>query len=245
MIYAVGDIHGFSDSLEAALALIEADGGKDAPVVFLGDYVDRGPDSKATLQRLIDGQAEGRDWTCILGNHDRMFARFMADATQHDSRIASHKPWINPSLGGAQTLLSYGILDSASRGTDDIFDEARDLVPQSHLDFIAGLPLWHETKDNLFVHAGIRPGIPLEDQAEDDLIWIREPFLDDPRDYGKLIVHGHTARNYPESYPNRINLDGGAGFGNPLIPAVYEGGAWYLLTAKGREPFWSATANAA
>lgn len=236
MIYAVGDIHGHLASLDHALELIEADGGPEAEIVFLGDYVDRGPDVRGTLQRLIDGRNAGRPWTFLKGNHDRMFARFLSDATLHDDRIASGKPWMNPSLGGAQTLASYGVHDAGSRPIDEVFEEARKKVLAEHVAFADGLPLWHETKDKIFVHAGIRPGIPMERQDEDDLVWIRDGFLEDTRDHGKLIVHGHTALDHPVAYPNRINLDGGAGFGNPLWPAVFEGRDCWLLKDRGREP---------
>lgn len=245
MLYAVGDVHGFADQLETALSFIENDGGPDAEIVFLGDYVDRGPDSRAVLQRLIDGLDEGRPWTCLMGNHDRMFARFLQDATQHDPRILSHKPWLNPSLGGDKTLASYGVADAEDRDPSDLYEEARNKVPEAHRAFLTSRPTSHETADHIFVHAGIAPGVPLAEQTEDDLIWIREPFLSDPRDHGKLIVHGHTARTHPEALANRINLDGGAGYGNPLVPAVWDGQDWHLLTATGRVPFWSRAAFAA
>lgn len=245
MLYAIADIHGHSGALEDALSRIAEDGGAEAPCVFLGDYVDRGPDSRGVLQRLIDGRAARREWTCLLGNHDRMFVRFLADATQHDAAIKSHKPWLNPALGGARTLASYGIEAPEERDAADLHAEALELVPESHRDFLAGLKTWHESDDHIFVHAGIRPGVPLPEQEEDDLVWIRDPFLFDTRDHGKLVVHGHTALSYPEAHANRINLDGGAGFGNRLVPAVWDGAAWFLLTDAGREPFWSARAFAA
>lgn len=230
MIYAIGDIHGQKTMLEDALARIEAESGPQARVVFLGDYTDRGPDARGVIELLIRGIAEGRDWITIKGNHDRMFSRFARTGNVHDGRIQSGKGWLHPALGGPMTLGSYGI--DASRS--DVFKETKDRVPASHLDFLEGLPLWHRQGGLCFVHAGIRPGIPLAEQEEDDLLWIRDPFLHDDRDHGDLIVHGHTALQAPEAYPNRVNLDGGAGFGRPLFPAVFEGRDCWLLTETGR-----------
>ena len=113
---------------------------------------------------------------------------------------------------------------------------AASAVPAAHLDFIDALPLWHQTDDLLFVHAGLRPGIALEEQREDDLIWIREGFVDSDFDFGRLVVHGHTALDHPQHFGNRIDLDGGAGYGRPLIPAVFEGRDCWLLTERGRVP---------
>lgn len=235
MLYAIGDIHGYADQLDHALALIEADGGRDAPHVFLGDLVDRGPDSRGVVERLMSGQDKGRDWTVLFGNHDRMFLNFVTRGIEHDPAIKSGKGWLHPALGGPTTLASYSVEaeDSATA-----LDEARAAVPQLHLDWISTLPRWHRAAGHLFVHAGLRPGIPVEDQAENDLIWIRDGWLDDPRDHGEMVVHGHTALDHPRHEGNRINLDGGAGYRRPLMPAVFDGNDWHLLTDAGRELLW-------
>jgi serine/threonine protein phosphatase 1 len=109
-------------------------------------------------------------------------------------------------------------------------------VPAAHRDFLAGLPLWHRRGGCLFVHAGVRPGVPLDQQDETDLLWIRAEFLDDPRDHGFLVVHGHTAIQRPTHYGNRLNLDSGAAYGGPLTAVVIEDGAVFHLTPAGRVP---------
>jgi len=235
-IYAIGDIHGQIGMLEDALARIDADGGADAEIVFLGDYVDRGPDACAVLQTLIDGRAAGRNWTILKGNHDRMFWRFLDSGQIHDDGIKTPGlDWLHPRLGGVETLASYGVR-SAGRSVDEILTDAREAVPQAHREFIANLDLVAERGEHLFVHAGLRPGVALADQVEDDLIWIREPFLSYSKPFQWLVVHGHTALERPEHYGNRIDLDGGAGYGRPLYPAVFEAGAVWLLDSDGRVP---------
>ena len=256
-IYAIGDIHGQMAMLDRALALIEADGGPDASIVFLGDYADRGPDTRAVIDRLIAGRAAGRDWTCIGGNHDRMFHRFIRDGIEHDAHIKSGVGWLNARLGGPATLASYGVtgefrltrhrnggleslvcFDGAEGRTDraGLQAIAATAVPEEHHAFLAMLPPWHQTDDLLFVHAGLRPRVALKDQDTDDLLWIRDPFLESDQDFGKLVVHGHTALDHPRHHGNRVNLDGGAGFGRPLVPAVFEGRTCWLLTGTGRVP---------
>ncbi|WP_373355236.1 metallophosphoesterase [Pseudoroseicyclus sp. CXY001] len=249
MLFAIGDIHGQAEELDRALARIEAEAGPDARIIFLGDYTDRGPDSKGVLDRLSGGRKEGRNWVCLKGNHDRMFRRFVVEGDLNDPAIKSGKGWLDRALGGGPTLASYmdppGMAEIAERGMDPVPPErlaellaaARAAVPEAHMEFIAGLPLWHEEAGCLFVHAGIRPGVAMADQVEDDLIWIREGFLDDATDHGRLIVHGHTALEQATHYGNRLDLDGGAGFGRPLYPAMQdEDGAWWLLTWDGRQP---------
>lgn len=258
-LYVIGDIHGQIGQLDRALSLVAADGGSDAAIVFLGDYTDRGPDSRAVLDRLISARDAGRPWTFIKGNHDRMFLRFLTEGREHDSNIGSGLSWINRRLGGSATLASYGLpagegamflhpanggretLSSYDIGGDEhslqeLVMRSRDAVPDAHRDFLADLPLWHEAGELLFVHAGIRPGIPLEDQDEDDLIWIRDGWLDATETHPWLIVHGHTALDFPEHYGNRVNLDSGAGYGRPLVPAVFEGRDCWTLGEGGRSP---------
>jgi serine/threonine protein phosphatase 1 len=233
-IYAIGDIHGQLGALERALGLIEADGGRDAPIVMLGDYVDRGPDSRRVLDLLIEGLAAGRSWISIKGNHDRYLTRFLSDMRTTDPRTRPGLTWLHPRLGGDKTLASYGVSAAEDMALEPILEAAREAVPRTHVDFLEGLPLHHEAAGKLFVHAGIRPGVPLPEQDEDDLVWIRDEFLEHEGSFGPLVVHGHTALDHPEHFGNRVNLDGGAGYFRPLHPAVFEGHRCWLLTPEGR-----------
>lgn len=233
-IYAIGDIHGRLDLLQAALEQIKVDGGSDAEIVFLGDLVDRGTDSRAVIQHLMEGQQAGRRWHVLMGNHDRMFARFVRSATIDDPRILSRVNWLNPRLGGLATLASYGIHDAVELPLDQLHEATRRAVPTDHLEYLDQLPLFLEKNELLFVHAGIAPGVALAKQTEDDLIWIRDPFLNYKGPHPWLVVHGHTALEMPFHFGNRIDLDGGAGYGRPIYPAVFEGRKCWLLTEGGR-----------
>jgi len=235
-VYAIGDIHGQIDMLSSALELIRIDGGVEAKIVFLGDYVDRGPDSRAVVQTLIDGQASGQNWITLKGNHDRYFTRFLNDKSVWDQRTRPDLKWINPILGGDKTLGSYGVPAKDGNPVDPIHLNAVQRVPDAHRLFLENLPLTYVTDEILFVHAGILPGVPLSEQQEDDLIWIRGAFLDDTRDHGRLVVHGHTALHAPQHHGNRINLDSGAGYGRPLTSVVFEGRTCWQLTPRGRVP---------
>lgn len=235
-IYAIGDMHGQLEEMHRVLALIEADGGVDARVVFVGDYVDRGPDSRGVLQTLLDGQAAGRNWTMLKGNHDRYLSRFLDYGIVHDPATRPDLLWFNPRLGGDKTLSSYGVDAEDGAPLGPIREAACKAVPQSHRDFLAALPLTHQTGDLLFVHAGIRPSVALDKQIEDDLIWIRAPFLEYRKSHGPLVVHGHTSIEHPEHAGNRVNLDGGAGYFRPLHAAVFEGRNCWLLSDQGRVP---------
>lgn len=244
-LYAIGDIHGQLDMLKAAHGRIAADrartGDRSAPVVHLGDFMDRGPDSAGVVQALIDGIADGQPWHAIKGNHDRLFTGFMADHSWEDPYLAGRLSWFDPRLGGAETLASYGVANAGSRPVADVHAEADRAVPQAHRDFLENLPLCHETSDLFLVHAGIRPGIAFSDQDEEDMIWIRDGFLDDDTDHGKLIVHGHTALEEATHFGNRVDLDTGAGYFRPLSVAVFEDRKAWLLTDAGREDLFDPT----
>ncbi|KUP93223.1 metallophosphoesterase family protein [Tritonibacter horizontis] len=233
-IYAIGDIHGQTGQLERALELIAADGGPEAEIVFVGDYVDRGPDSRGVIDRLMRGQAEGRNWTCLKGNHDRMFTWFMEPFPREDPYLPVELYYLNDRIGGGATLASYGVECGPRDRKWDIHAAARAAVPPAHLDYLADLPHYHQAGDLLFVHAGIRPAVALADQEEQDLLWIRQGFLDDPRKHPWLVVHGHTAEDHPVHYGNRVDIDCGAGYGRTLVPVVFEGRESWCLTPGGR-----------
>ncbi len=233
-IYAIGDIHGQNNELLRVLDLIEADGGPDAEVVFIGDYTDRGPASSDVLDTLIGGLAKGKLWHCLKGNHDRMFSWFMRDYPLHDAYLPVYLYWLHERLGGDTTLASYGIKMAGTDRQTVVHALAKAAVPQAHIDFLDGLAHSFENDDLFFAHAGIQPGVALADQSEHDLLWIRKEFHVDKRDHGKLIVHGHTPVEAAVHYGNRINIDAGAGYGRPLTAVVFEGRECWSLTDQGR-----------
>ena len=239
MIYAVGDIHGHLDQLLAAHALIAEDrvrtGNPDGPIMHLGDLVDRGPDAKGVIQYLIDGIEASEDWVVICGNHDRLFSDFLEGGDGTHPRLRKGLNWHHERMGGKDTLASYGLRRKLIERDAAFRERARDKVPEAHRAFLIGLPLWHREEDVIFVHAGIRPGFPMDAQDEDDLMWIRDDFLWHVNDHEALIVHGHTPVDEPTHYGNRLNIDTGAGWGNDLIPVVCDAGDWFALTKKGRE----------
>lgn len=235
-VYAIGDIHGHLDKLKAAHARIEADrkACRDAAalVIHIGDLVDRGPDSRGVIDYLKKGMAGGRPWIVLKGNHDRLLSLFVRG--MRDERLRSGLEYLSPNIGGLETIKSYGVEPGLLWSKSRTLDAVQSAVPPAHIEFIDGLPLIHETEDLIFAHAGIRPGVPLERQEEDDLVWIRDGFLEDPRDHGRLVVHGHTALDAPTHFGNRVDIDGGAAYGRALIPAVFEGRDCWLLDPEGR-----------
>lgn len=238
--YAIGDIHGHIDLLRHTHDLIARDraatGDPDAPVIHLGDLVDRGPDCRAVVQYLMDGTARGENWVTLKGNHDRLFTRFLRDPHEPEPGLRPDLSWLHPRIGGAATLASYGVKNAMDRPLAPVHADAVTAVPQSHRDFLQACPVWHQRGDVVFVHAGIRPGIPMPDQQETDLVWIRAGFLDDSRDHGFLVVHGHTALDRATHYGNRVNIDSSAAYGGPLTAVVIEGRSVWHLTDAGRVP---------
>jgi serine/threonine protein phosphatase 1 len=203
LIFAIGDIHGSLRTLRKLVAGCRqhADG-RAMTFVLLGDYVDRGPDSAGVIRYLIELQAQPSERVIALkGNHEGMVLDVIDGTMAADHWIAQ---------GGGATLRSYGA------------ESAREL-PDAHVEWLRSLPLSYDDGRRFFVHAGIDPRKPLDAQREHDLLWIREPFLSDRRDHGRLIVHGHTplATSTPDLRTNRLNLDTAAVFGGPLTAAVF------------------------
>lgn len=223
-IYAIGDIHGRADLLERLHAMIAADM-ETAPerrlVLYLGDYVDRGPDSAVVIERLCRHRPPGAETVALLGNHEAMMLEFL-DAPY------SAPIWL--ANGGDATLRSYGIPVPCS--SDEFLLTQRSLrgvLPRHHLHFLQELSVQVRFGDYLFVHAGIRPGLPLDRQNREQMIWIRDIFLDSEADHGAVVVHGHTVVHEVEWRPNRIGIDTGAYTTGHLTALVLEAGERRLL----------------
>lgn len=234
-VYAIGDIHGRMDALRDTHRLIAADGGADAHIVHLGDLIDRGPDSPAVISHLMEGQAQGRNWQFVKGNHDNKLPRFLEDPAWIDPGPSTENTWTGDERNGAaETLASYGIADAYVRPLDDIHAEAVKKIPSEHATWLDGLaPYILHPGGFLFTHAGIRPGIDLSAQSRVDLMWIRKPFLESTVDHGALVVHGHTAIKKATHYGNRLNIDTGAGYGRPASAVRLDADGVWLLTEDG------------
>jgi serine/threonine protein phosphatase 1 len=234
--YAIGDIHGYLGELKRAHELVAQDradtGDSSAPVIHIGDLCDRGPDTRGVIDFLLAGIKAAEPWVVLKGNHDRMMARFLEWPKRHDENLRSDLHWLHSRLGGSDALASYGVDITAD--ADTIHREARDKVPDAHQAFLDSLPTSYRVGELFFCHAGIRPGVPLDQQTEDDLCWIRDEFLNSRVDHGPLIVHGHTPVEVVEHHGNRVNTDTGAGYGRPLVPVVIEGREVWTLTNAGR-----------
>jgi serine/threonine protein phosphatase 1 len=222
-VYAIGDVHGCLDRLEAIHEQIAQDLAArpaDGPVlVHLGDYVDRGPDSAAVVALLADGAPVPNLPTVnLMGNHEHMMLAALASGDVEATGL-----WL--ANGGADSLLSWGVPRSAQP------KEWPAYLPLPHLVFLRDLAVRHEAGGYLFVHAGIRPGIPLDRQSRHDQLWIREPFLSCKEPFGPVVVHGHTPRQEPVVRPNRIGIDTGAVMGGVLTCAVLEEDRLGFITA--------------
>ena len=229
--YAIGDIHGHADKLAEAHRRIRADRVQvrdaEAPVVHVGDLCDRGPDSKGVIDFLLAGAQRGENWITLRGNHDAMMVDFV-DGDGGDI-------WLHPQNGGRTTLASYGVT-TETPDREALRRDARARIPAEHLAFLRGLPTSYRQGECYFCHAGIRPGAPLDRQREQDLLWIRGPFLYSTEDHGALIVHGHTPVDEVTHYGNRLAIDTGAGYGHALSAVVIEGRQVWRLTGGGRVP---------
>jgi len=210
---AIGDVHGHIGKLEKLLERCEAFApGRAKRFVFIGDYIDRGPDSRAVVDRLIELQrALGARVVCLRGNHEAVIVAAARGELDTLPGRVSMEQWIGENGGGAPTLASYGV------------GHAREVSPE-HLAWMAALPLWHDDGRRFFAHAGVHPDRPLNDQQDDDLMWIREPFLSHTGDFGRLIVHGHTPTRtrVPDLRANRLNLDTAAGYEGPVTAAIFD-----------------------
>jgi serine/threonine protein phosphatase 1 len=223
-IYAVGDIHGRADLLIDITARIDDDLRRrpieHAVEVYLGDYVDRGPHSKTVIDLLAVRLVENRA-ICLRGNHEALMEDFLQDPTK-----LGH--WNQ--LGGMQTLASYGVDPHSDIETEvDLQRRFIEVFPRAHQLFLQCLRYHFACGDFLFVHAGIKPGIPIEQQDPNDLIWIRHEFLNSSEGHGAFIVHGHTPVPHPDIRPNRINIDTGAWRSGTLTCIAIEGTTILIL----------------
>src|SRR5262245_49393560 len=206
--YAIGDIHGCHDKLTGLVARCHADAkGAATKFVFLGDFIDRGPDSRAVVAYLIDFQSRRPGQViCLCGNHEDLALAAIADPGQIDQWVVYN--------GGDKALRSYGVTAPSE-------------LPADHVAWLAALPTHHDDGRRFFVHAGVDPSRPLDRQDRYDLLWMREPFLSDPRNYGRFIVHGHTPLKggRPDLRVNRVNIDTAAVLGGPLTAAIFDDSA--------------------
>jgi serine/threonine protein phosphatase 1 len=206
-IYAVGDVHGRADLLKQLFSRVDEDL-KEYPIgetihIFLGDYIDRGQNSAAVLDLLIE-RARTHRMSCLKGNHEHFLAEFLENP-------GVLKYWAQ--YGALPTLASYGLTPAINADRKEQAELSASLcnaIPKSHSQFLAGLELFFSCGDFFFVHAGVRPGTPLSRQREEDMLWIRDDFLLHEEPFEKIIVHGHTPVMEPEVRNNRINIDTGA-----------------------------------
>jgi serine/threonine protein phosphatase 1 len=221
-IYVIGDVHGRYDLLlrlhDRIVQDAQVEPAGERRVIYLGDYIDRGPSSREVLEFLISACPTGPPATHLLGNHEAMLLRFLEDCSVGAEWLA---------YGGLATLMSYGVNLRGEGGAEQKLLSAqrslRESLPPSHEGFLRSLPTHASFGDYYFVHAGVRPGVPLEQQKDSDLIWIREEFLASKDFHGKVVVHGHSYKTEPEVLANRIGIDTGAYATGRLTCLVLEG----------------------
>ena len=229
-VYAIGDIHGRNDLLAQLLSQIDADdeerGSADTHIIFLGDLMDRGEDSAGVIETAMALRASGRKVRFLMGNHEEVFVRACRKNDSKTTRFFLR-------IGGEETVLSYPITraEYITLDMEQLSERLATLVPESHLEFIESFEDQIVIGDYAFVHAGIRPGVPLSEQKPTDLRWIREEFVDQRGDLEKVVVYGHTIYDEVEERGSRIGIDTGAYASGKLTALSLEGGErWYLQT---------------
>lgn len=197
-IFAVGDIHGCADKLGAMMKVLPWNRENGDLLLFIGDYIDRGPQSRDVVESLVKLRKQGGDIVFLKGNHEKMLLDYYIHQKDQMLYVAN---------GGAETIASY---------VEGGIGRKAFILPEDHLEFFLALQLFHETEDYIFVHAGLRDGVPLQKQSEDDLLWIREEFIYSAYDWNKRVIFGHTALETPFVTPGKIGIDTGAVYGNKL-----------------------------
>ncbi|MCF8481004.1 MAG: serine/threonine protein phosphatase [Rhodospirillum sp.] len=237
--YVIGDIHGLLCVLDTLLDEIRIDLARHpaaaARIISLGDLVDRGPQSREVIDRLMTPPEDLPPVSVLLGNHEEQFLAFLDDGPVHSK-------WMGLSGGGSETLRSYGVTPPLGHDTDSATPEewararkdALALFPKDHDRFLRSLPSSIRSGDLLFVHAGVDPSRSLEAQKERDFLWIREPFLSSTAPWDLFVVHGHTPRPTVEVSEARLGLDTGAYLGGTLTAAVIEGQGVRFLSVPGQ-----------
>ncbi len=224
VVYAIGDVHGRLDLLERMHAAILGDAAhREAArraIVYLGDYIDRGPSSRQVLDLLSQCPLPGFEVVHLKGNHEDIALRFLAGSMPNGAH------WLR--YGGEAAAASYGVA-AAKMDLPQLRLAMLKAVPASHLHFLRRLRPWHREGDYFFVHAGVRPGVPLDDQRTGDLIWIREHFFDSDADFGAVVVHGHSITGEPQFRANRIGIDTGAYASGRLTCVALEGDTCTVL----------------
>lgn len=215
-VVAIGDVHGRLDLLEMLWQQVEAasrlSSARHRTLIFLGDYVDRGLHSAHVIDRFLEG-FPGFETIFLKGNHDETLLQFLVDPTIGDV-------WRN--FGGLETLRSYGVVHTTEKSWAETRSQFAAAIPKAHVDFFKNLKLHVSVGDYLFVHAGLKPRVPLEAQREFDLLWIRDEFLNSEANFGRVVVHGHTPTETPDIRPNRIGIDTGAYMTGKLTALILE-----------------------
>jgi len=233
VVYAIGDIHGRLDLLDRMHRQIADDAMRRAAsrrqVVYLGDYASRGPDTAGVVDRVCAWLPEGFERITLKGNHEDLLLRFL------DGEIDTGRHWLD--YGGLEAMSAYGVVIAEREARDDasviaLGEDLAERIPTSHLEFFRGLQTRYRSGGYFFVHGGVRPGVPLEEQSDRDCLWIRKTFLNSDADHGAMVVHGHSISDEPELRHNRIGIDTGAYRSGILTCLVLEGEARSFLQTQ-------------